>query len=127
MKQSGVLRHLLLLLLALLLGCTSMKVVRLSDQSLPQLRHWTEVDVYQDIGKVPSSYQEIAVLEISSAVTKEKMLRDSQRRAAELGGSGIVLERVGKHEEMTLIFYGDGFIPVCDERWDARVLVIRVN
>ena len=127
MRQSGVLRYVLLLFPALVLGCTSMRVISLSDQRLPQLRHWTQVDVYEHIGEVPESYREIAVLEISSAVTKEKMLRDSQRRAAELGRSGIVLERVGKHEEMSLIFYGDGFIPVCDERWDGRVLVIRVN
>lgn len=127
MKQPGVLRNVLLLLPALLLGCTSMRVVSLSDQPLPQLRHWTQVDVYQHIGEIPGPYREIAVLEITSAVSEKKMLHDSQRRAAEMGGSGIVLERVGTHDEMNMICVGYVFVPIIDERWDGRVLVIRVN
>ena len=126
MKQSRAFRGVLLLLPALLLGCTSMKVISLSDQPLQQLRHWTEVSVYEDIREVPEPYREIAVLEISSAVTKERMVLDCQRQAAELGGSGIVLEHLGKHTESNLLFFGDGFILVADERWDGRVLVIRV-
>jgi len=126
MERFGVFRYVLLLLPALTLGCTSMNVISLSDQSLQQLRHWTEVDVYEDIGAIAEPYEEIAVLEISSAVTEKRMVLDCQRRAAELGGSGIVLEHVGRHTEMNLLFIGDAFIQVADERWDGRVLVIRV-
>jgi hypothetical protein len=103
-----------------------MEVIKLSGQPLEQLRDWTEVDVYEDIEEIPKPYAEIALLEISSAVTKERMLLDSQHRAAELGGTGIVLEHAGTHTEMNMIFVGDVFIPVADERWNGRVLVIRV-
>jgi hypothetical protein len=56
-----------------------------------------------------------------------RLVHDSQRQASELGGSGIVLERIGKHTETNLLFIGNVFIPVLDERWDGRVIVIRVN
>lgn len=103
-----------------------MTVISLNNQSFEQQRHWTQVDVYEDIQEVPKPYTEIAVLEISSAVTKERMVVDSQQRAAELGGSGILLEHAGTHTEMNMIFFGNGFVPVVDERWEGRVLVIRV-
>jgi hypothetical protein len=126
-KASGVLLSGFLLFPALLLGCTSMKVISLSDHTFPQMRHATDVDVYEHIGEVPEPHEKIAVLEVSSTVTKMRMVHDSQRRAAELGGSGIVLERIGKHTETNLLFIGNVFIPVLDERWDGRVIVIRVN
>ena len=43
--------------------------------------------MYQDISEAPAPYQKIAVIEVSSAESKQKMLRDSQPRAAELGAS----------------------------------------
>ena len=104
-----------------------MKVISLSDQSLPQLKDWTEIEVYEDITEVPGSYLEIAVLEITTAVSKTKMVRDSRRRASELGANGIVLERVGTHTDLNHVFIGSVFIPVADKRWDGRILVIRVN
>lgn len=108
-------------------GCTLMKVTSLGDQPPPREQHWTEVGVYQDIGDVPGTYQEIAVLEIRSALTKKKMLYDCQRRAARLGANGIVLQQVGRHDELVPIFTGSVYIPVVSEQWDGRILAIRVN
>ncbi len=129
MKQTGILRIVLpvLLLPAMMAGCTLMKVTSLGEQPPPHEQHWTEVDVYQDIGDVPEAYQEIAVLEIRSALTKKKMLYDCRRRAARLGANGIVLQQVGRHDELVPIFTGSVYIPVVSEQWDGRILAIRVN
>ena len=127
MKQTRILRYAFVLLVpTLLLGCTRMNVISLSDQSLPQLQHWSQVAVYENIAEVSESYQEVAVLEITTAATKKKMIRDSQRRAADMGANGIVLEHLGKHTDFNLIFNGLVFVPVSDDRWDGRILVILV-
>lgn len=128
MNSTRILRICSVLLLpALLLGCTRMKVVELCDQPRPPLPHGTRVQVYQDVGEVPGAFEEIAVLEITSAVTRKRMLSDIQRRAAGLGADGIVLEQAGKHEEPARVFTGDLFIPIAAEYWDGRALAIRMN
>ena len=116
----------ILLLIALITGCTQMNQINLTDDQMPSIGHWSLVNVYENFEDVSDNYREIAILEIKTAVSKKKLLRDCQRRAADLGANGIVLEQLGKHSDFTMIVAGSVIFPLVDERWDGRVIVIQV-
>ena len=127
MKRARVLFLLLFLLPTVLIGCTRMKIITLSEPVVPELLDWKQVQVYDDIEQVTGSFQEMAVIEVKSAPTWRKMIRDSRRKAAAMGANGIVVQRTGKHDETLPVFVAGVIIMTDSEYWDGRVLAIRVE
>jgi hypothetical protein len=107
-------------------GCTSMNVTQRNDQAWPALPEWRDVEVYDDASEVGGAYEEVAVIEVTSAATRGRMLRDCQRRAAELGANAIVIERAGTHGQMQPIVAGSVTTFMWSDRWDGRIVAIHV-
>ena len=116
-----------LLAVLFLIGCTTMSVTPLAERPLPQVEDWETVAIYDDSTEITEPYQEVAVLAVSSAPTKEKMINDCQRRAAAIGANGILIERAAKHGQSAWCRTGSVPVMVPHPAWHGRVLAILVT
>ena len=108
-------------------GCTTMSVTPLRQQPLPQVKAWETVVVYADSGEIDGPYEEVAVLNVPSAPTKEKLLHDCQCRAAALGADGILIEEIAKHKGSAWGEIGGVPVMLAHDAWHGRVLAVLVT
>jgi hypothetical protein len=106
------------------IGCTTVEVRPLRDPVIPRVEDWKTVAIYDDCAEISEPFEEVAVLEVSSAPTKEEMLRDCQRRAAAMGANGILVEKIAKHRESDWCEVGGVPVMIAHDAWHGRVLAI---
>ena len=70
--------------------------------------------VYASPAKAPASYREVALLSSDATMkSDDDVLRDQRRKAAEIGATGILLNRVGDAQP---IISSDGTVSTTDTR-----------
>ena len=126
MKHAGSALIVVLLVVLFLFGCTTMNVAPLQTSNRPAVEDWEKVAIYDERSEIGESFEEIAVLEVESAPTREEMIRSCQRKAASMGANGILVEEAARHGQAAWCRRGEVPVDVPHPTWHGRVVAVLV-